>query len=57
MRRARIFVGLALWLLPSTSNAGFPTPPSGAHAWLYETAERVTFDIEKRVIVRKGISR
>jgi hypothetical protein len=57
MRPTRIFVGLALLLLPTTSYAEFPIPPSGAQAWLYETAERVTFDIEKRVIVRKGISR
>jgi len=56
MRRAQIFVGLAFWLLPSTSNAGFPTPPSGAQAWLYETAERVTFDLEKRVIFRKAVA-
>ena len=56
MRPTRIFVGLALLLLPTTSYAGFPIPPSGAQAWLYETAERVTFDIEKRVILRKAVS-
>jgi len=56
MGRARILVGLALLLLPSTSYAGFPTPPSGAQAWLYETAERVAFHIEKRVIVREAVS-
>jgi hypothetical protein len=56
MRRAQILVGLALLLLPPSSYAGFPTPPSGAQAWLYETAERVTFDRERGVIFRKAVS-
>ncbi len=56
MGPARIFIGLALLLLPSTSYAGFPTPPSGAQAWLYETAERVMFYVEERVVVRKAVS-
>jgi len=56
MRRTPILVGLALLLLPSSSYAEFPAPPSRAEAWLYETAERVTFDVEKRVILRKAVS-
>jgi hypothetical protein len=56
LRRASIIVGLALLLLPSRGYAGFPAPPAGAEAWLYETAERVKFDREKGVIVRKAVS-
>ncbi len=57
-RRAPIFVGLALLLLalPAPGWAGFPAPPPGADAWLYETAERVKFDLEKGVIFRDAVS-
>ena len=43
LKRIPILVGLAVLLLPSSSHAEFPAPPAGANAWLYETAERVTF--------------
>jgi hypothetical protein len=58
MRRPPIFIGLglALLLFPCRSDAGFPTPPSEAQAWLYETAERVAFDLEKGVIFRHAVS-
>ena len=56
IRRAPILVGLALLLLPSSGYAGFPTPPTGAEAWLYETAERVTFDVKRGVTFREAVS-
>src|SRR5437867_11689674 len=56
MGPARSFIGPALLLLPSTSCAGFAPPPAGAPAWLYETAERVMFYVEERVVVRKAVS-
>jgi hypothetical protein len=43
-------------LLPSGSHAEFPSPPSGADAWLYETAERVTFGVEEGMILRTAAS-
>jgi hypothetical protein len=56
MRHTPILVGLALLLLPSSSYAEFPSPPSGAEAWLYETAESVTFGVENGVLLRKAAS-
>src|SRR5919198_2081596 len=56
MRRASNFVGLTLLLFPSSGYAGFPTPPAGAQAWLYETAERIKFDLKEGVIFRKAVS-
>ncbi len=56
LKRVPILVGLAVLLLPSSSHAEFPLPPPGADAWLYETAERVLFEADGDVILRKATS-
>jgi len=56
LKRIPVLVGFAVLLLPSSSHAEFPAPPAGANAWLYETAERVTFDVDDGVFLREAAS-
>ena len=56
LKRIPILVGLAVLLLPSSSHAEFPSAPPGAGAWLYETSERVLFEADEGVILRKAAS-